>query len=335
MSCRTRLCRRPGFSLVELLTVVSIIALLISILLPSIAAIQKRVKSAATQNMIQVISTGIETFKADPGVGGAYPESAVRATNVANATQGAVLNYGVINPHTNSAPQQPSAGNRPIGGASFLAWALVGADLLGTPGFRDLNGNGSWRDDTGKADPKYAPLYALDGNQQPFHQRSGPFVDQSRMKFPQVRSDGYYSDKYNAGPIASICFLDAFERPILYYRANPAGTFMASRQDSGALGPGYYDIFDNAGITGVEGGPSPIPGLAFGSAIPWHPISKFGDPNNPGNPSNKGSFCNVIWDPNVTAARRPHRPDSYILLSAGPDGRYGTSDDLANFPINK
>ena len=27
----------------------------------------------------------------------------------------------------------------------------------------------------------------------------------------------------------------------------------------------------------------------------------------------------------------PHRPDSYILISAGIDGLYGTSDDICNF----
>ena len=48
-----------------------------------------------------------------------------------------------------------------------------------------------------------------------------------------------------------------------------------------------------------------------------------------------GTFSYSIWNPNITATAKPHRADSYILLSAGPDGRYGTAADVANFPVNK
>ena len=38
-------------------------------------------------------------------------------------------------------------------------------------------------------------------------------------------------EKYRANPVmTSRCFLDAFERPILYYRANPAGVQIADIQ---------------------------------------------------------------------------------------------------------
>jgi len=33
----------------------------------------------------------------------------------------------------------------------------------------------------------------------------------------------------------------------------------------------------------------------------------------------------------ITTADRPYRADSYILLSAGFDGEYGTADDICNF----
>ncbi len=29
----------------------------------------------------------------------------------------------------------------------------------------------------------------------------------------------------------------------------------------------------------------------------------------------------------------PYNHDSYLLISAGPDKRYGTRDDVANFPF--
>jgi hypothetical protein len=43
-----------------------------------------------------------------------------------------------------------------------------------------------------------------------------------------------------------------------------------------------------------------------------------------------------IVDPKASStmaagATWPHRPDSYILISAGADGEYGTQDDICNF----
>ncbi len=38
-----------------------------------------------------------------------------------------------------------------------------------------------------------------------------------------------------------------------------------------------------------------------------------------------------ILDKKVTSKPWPHRPDSYILISAGVDGLYGTNDDITNF----
>jgi len=36
----------------------------------------------------------------------------------------------------------------------------------------------------------------------------------------------------------------------------------------------------------------------------------------------------------VKARLEPARADSYLLISAGADGRYGTADDIANFEHN-
>ena len=44
-------------------------------------------------------------------------------------------------------------------------------------------------------------------------------------------------------------------------------------------------------------------------------------------------FYTNIADPraSTTDSRVAYRPDSYILISAGADGFYGTSDDIHNF----
>jgi len=38
-----------------------------------------------------------------------------------------------------------------------------------------------------------------------------------------------------------------------------------------------------------------------------------------------------IYEATQTNRRWPYRPDSYILISAGVDGLYGTNDDICNF----
>jgi len=39
----------------------------------------------------------------------------------------------------------------------------------------------------------------------------------------------------------------------------------------------------------------------------------------------------MILNPQVTAINRPYRAGSYILISAGKDGLYGSPDDIFNF----
>ena len=45
-------------------------------------------------------------------------------------------------------------------------------------------------------------------------------------------------------------------------------------------------------------------------------------------------FENMILNPEVTVVNRPYRASSFILISAGKDGMYGTPDDLFNFDKN-
>ncbi|MDM8007006.1 MAG: type II secretion system protein [Phycisphaerae bacterium] len=327
MTCRISSRRREGFSLVELLAVVGIIALLIAILVPSLNVATRRAKSTATLNTIRVLETAVETFKADMAVGGAYPESAVLNT---------------ASPHVPNATIQPS-------GASLLLWALVGADGLGTPGFLDPNGNGTWRDNTG-CSPTDLPnnLYAINdrgtpdrSDDVPFHTRYGPFVAIENMRAAEEVRDppvtgplrGFRIERYRqySGPaeqyFSSSFFLDTFDRPILYFRANPVsmGIPMAGNAPNAAC---VYNLNDNFAFTQLD--------LGAGRA---HPLARLGNLNNPAqgpnpnDPKSKLSFAYTIWDSSVSTIIRPQRPDSFILLSCGPDGLYGTRDDIGNIKI--
>ncbi|MHC4705757.1 MAG: type II secretion system protein [Planctomycetota bacterium] len=87
--------------------------------------------------------------------------------------------------------------------------------------------------------------------------------------------------------------------PVLYYRANRA-----------KIGTDIYAFADN----------QPIAGLGK----PW----QGGAPHAWFDPA---SFAGLIQNESVDVTYRPNNADSYILISAGHDGEYGTADDLFNF----
>lgn len=355
---RHRLARRQparAFTLVELMVVIGIISLLIAIALPAFSAARTAAKRASTEAMISTLSTGADMFHADSALGGAYPPSVMT-----------VVQPNPIN-------------NRQIAvcGANLLVWGLAGADLLGTPGFRDLDGTspegdifGGWTNDMGSnpAQPQ-VNLYALSGTK-PYHPRSGPYVDLSKVRLTKQMAPNSLDFQVPAGGgyLNSHAFLDAWDQPILYYKANPNAKYIAdegsvnavnaavrspvrySRVDS-AVGKRYYapsgiyNLFDNAIITGGR----TVSGMDFGAGRAHfspdrnatNPRPMLGNPTvSPTNSAFEsqnppGSFVRHIFNPSISAVATPHRPDSFILLSAGADGLFGTADDVANFPINK
>jgi hypothetical protein len=245
-------------------------------------------------------------------------------------------------------------------GASLLFWALAGADSLGTPGFADLNGNGTWADDTARVSTPATPqpLYAVGATGRPVVPRSGPFIDISKMKLPQLTSEGFeipaaVGKNLKSRCLPSVCFLDSFGQPVLYYKANRNKPLMAGH-GTAAENLGIYNMWDNLNITTGDGscslGGICNNGLDFGHGV----INSYGQHHylaelGPGADDKLNAtqifsalqkpvdrnFSRTIWNSNVTAVPRPHNDKSFILLSAGSDGVFGTADDAANFDVNK
>jgi len=102
--------------------------------------------------------------------------------------------------------------------------------------------------------------------------------------------------------------------PILYYRADPNGTLhdaslvpMMTPFDSKG---NIYNWIDNIEL------------LFLGVPGPENQAHPLEDPV---------WFYEMTRDKSVTTGSAPYNPDSYILISAGRDGLYGTADDLTNF----
>jgi type II secretory pathway pseudopilin PulG len=287
--------------MVELLVVLGIIALLIGLLLPALSAVKNVAKETKQKAQFTAIELALIAFKNDYGD---YPPSD-RASHVA----GAADDYG---------------------GAQKLAEALLGWDLLG------FHPKSAWRADG--LDPANGPgtydppkTRDLDGNAVPdtLDERKGPYLElatTSAFKLVDLFRP------YSTGPLAPETYVicDAFTAkrvtmlkgidpvtgrpitmtekagsPVLYYKANTSGKTINT----------IYDVLDNNFLVvekqRIENREHPLARQA--GTAPYQ------------------FFYEYIRNPKIDARPWPYRPDSYILISAGADGRYGTSDDICNF----
>jgi len=131
----------------------------------------------------------------------------------------------------------------------------------------------------------------------------GPFIDPSKLKIVKP------NDPKNAmfdklGPVNNDApvILDAFNMPVLYYRP-----------DHGTTSTAIHDMLPRTDNTGFTVNPAV-------SAI-----------------TDDATFDTFFKDERAGdfgASDRPHNYDSFILLGAGADKKYGTVDDTANFTLN-
>lgn len=289
---------KTGFTLVELLTVLAIIALLVGLLIPSLTLIHNTAKEAKQKAQLTKIGLALTAFRTD---------------------------YGDYPPSNWMAPP-PTAGAIDYCGAQKLAEALLGWDLLG------FHPKSAWRADGLDAsggmlsyDPPKGRDIDNDGVPDTLNERKGSYIEQATTNAFKL------GDLYGAtgtGPLAPDTFVicDSFGvkkitiapgqtakagTPILYYRAE---TTSKTIEPPAAPFQRIYNIFDNVPL-----------------ASQLNSIADNTQAHQLGNPATMQVFYDYIRDLKVTARRWPYRPDSYILISAGADGLYGTKDDICNF----
>lgn len=268
---------RRGFTLLEMMIVIVVIGLLIAVLVPTFANVRKIAKETASRSLQQILATGVETFRADATIGGQYPPSASDTPGDGGATKGAPPNpYNVKNPYIGGSMGRPY---QEITGAGLLVWALVGADLLGPPGFRTFRNSPYWSNQT---DPdlntttrSQSGAYAQDPvTREPIHPRVAPLIDTSKIRITKnVNAGGggggptvggvnfavenevqvYKTMNSRAPDRLYPMFLDAFGNPILYWRADPAGFKIADNSPIGSGAPtpqnrGIYHFMDNGAL---------------------------------------------------------------------------------------
>ena len=297
--------KKTGLTMIELLIVLAIIALLVGLLVPALSAVKQIAKETKQKAQFATIELALAAFKNDYGD---YPPSGGW-----DYTRDVSLDYC---------------------GAQKLAEGLLGWDLMG------FHPKSAWRADgldAGLGPEAYDPARTrdIDGDGIPdtFDERKGPYLElASTDAFRTGGLEGLFFDSGALDPDRFV-LCDAFGRkridvvnqvtgkttrykagtPILYFKANAASKYLGD-PEVGSI----YRAGDNRELMGLGSVEEKL------QDIRPHPFY---------DPPQFSNFLRDIMDPKATTANRmwPYRPDSYILISAGADGLYGTPDDIKNF----
>jgi type II secretory pathway pseudopilin PulG len=285
--------KKTGLTLVEILVVLGIIALLAGVLLPAMTVVKNTAKEAKQKAQFSAINLALVTFKNDYGD---YPPSDCPVI-------GTGCDYN---------------------GAQKLAEALLGWDLLG------FHPKTAWRADgfdIDGGDTTYDPEQVRDlngdGVLDTLKERKNRYIDieaANAFKLGETSGadTGLFEDSLLLEPDTYV-LCDVFNMkkvilpsngksvsagsPVLYYKANNSMDLITD----------IYDVRDNNTLLLVKEQADSIE----------QPLGK---PD-----SNYEYFYDYIRDPKIESIKKPYKPDSFILISAGLDGIYGTSDDIRNF----
>ena len=284
--------------MVEILTVVGIIAILVAVLIPALTMVRRIAKETQQRAQLTAIDLAMMAFKADHGD---YPPS-----------------------------------NWPIGGdycgAQKFTEALLGWDLLGFHPDSEFTSDGWTKDDSKEIYHRNIDS-ANPADLANLKERRGPYLElatASAFRLGQVAVDkpGLFA---NTAPLERdtfvLCDVFGLKRitlsdgitvkagtPILYYRANTSSKTIENVRPEERI----YSGFDNQ--------------ILINLVINEKNLTPAQKERTLANATNTFEFFyDYIRDPKITAIPWPHRPDSYILISAGADGLYGTKDDIRNF----
>jgi type II secretory pathway pseudopilin PulG len=280
--------KKTAFTIIELLTVMSIIVILISLLLPSLNMVKRYAKVVTQKNLLRNIDAGLQAFEIDFKE---YPDS--------SATDADGAQYC---------------------GAMKLAEAMAGQDGLG------FHSDSTFKADDGSGDTELYPPSPGVLPWPPWYVEN----IRNRKEYLEAKDTQICSlaDLYadtgtfttNTTGVALLC--DVFRAaknlttgkrmgmPILYYKADSSKLVHDANNPDNT--DNIYNYKDNQEF------------LKLG--LPWNTAIK-----PPLYQDDGRVFYEKTLDKSALPIERPHNKDSYILISAGWDGIYGTRDDVFNF----
>lgn len=295
-----------GFTLVELMVVLLVIGVLLTLLLPALNMVKNGTQRVRQKAQFHTIEVGLEGYRSEFGD---YPPS-----------------YGPYPALTGAQPEVYY-----YYGAQRLAEALMGRDGFGfhpksqfrRDGLGDMNGDGVINNDETvyHAGTDLAIGAFTETSQQNLKARKGPYVELENANAIRLEAYGtlytgfdptgetyVFADQFRI--IKSVLDSKRIGMPILYYKANTSNFDHTSTGAITQPTDNVYMATDNLDFYNYGTHP-----MAAGLAG-W-----FDKTRNPAFP--------------MTPYPRPYRHDSFILHSAGPDGLYGSEDDIFNFDASE
>lgn len=288
--------RKAAFTIIELLTVMSIIVILIGLLVPALNKVRRYATDVRQKAQFHSIEAALELFISEFD---AYPESVFEL----NGSMDPPLPYDYC-------------------GAMKLAEAMMGQDLMG------FHPDSVWRSDgisvfRDNAGPQARPLYV---GVTTLGERKGPYLpleNANAYALGDIYRDAQGNLNVGSFNADGIVLCDVYKRvthystskkvgmPILYYTADTSKIGHAVNGSAEDYVRNIYSYLDNQALVALG-----LPGKSGGDDR--HPLFE------------PARFYQNIKNEQLTIAR-PYRADTYILISAGFDGYYGTADDICNF----
>jgi len=305
--------KKRGFTLIELLVVIGIITLLMGIMVPATTHVRRQAKNIKQRAAIHLLEIGVETFATD---------------------------------NDNEFPDSDSTANSPSG-AQKLTEALVGRDIRGYSdnglylASNTDNRKGLYIDDAKHPIYNGTQIYSKEsslskdvfGEHTTLYDSNGcslrPMFTDVFSKDTKVEVYGY-DESGNYGRTGKSVRVGT---PILYFKAQRTKDFL---YDNGVPSgsPNWnecqkwtFDITDNFHLLTLDTLRSYDKGLNGTAKAEYH---KYDYVNNTFDTAVKSFYDNITND-NSSAYKSPYNKDTYIIMSAGYDGIFGTNDDITNF----
>lgn len=309
-----------GFTIVELLTVMGVIAILIGLLVPALNLVRDFADEIQQKAQFHALEVAIEMFSTEYGFYPPSTDNAISGEETSVAGVSSTVNYG---------------------GAQKLAEALVGYDLLGFHPMSEFRSDGLFKHMNAAATPvvvlgdAYHPGTDYNGNggtgaavvgSNLSFVETGPQNIQARTPYMELEKANAYKleDVYGTTlPITFntynlvICDEYAAKRatgkkagmPVMYWRANSGRFDQNNTEATFSYTDDIYEYADNEDLLQLAAVGQNVADQAMKFPI---------------------DFDDAVLNPEVSVAR-PYRANSYILISAGKDGYYGTADDITNY----
>ena len=305
---------RPAFTIIEILTIMSIIVLLMGLLVPALNMVKRHAKVVKQRAQFNAISVALEQFNTEQD---GYPESEA----------------------------MPLDGSTPMTtGAQRLAEALVGRDLWGF----DPVSSGDHYAERNPQDGSDPYFYNSNdpGVNDSLDRRIGPYLEMDGVdayniiELYQTTGSVYTPPDGNSVSSPVLCDIYRVTRvrkghnagarvgsPILYYKADL----------SGRTTDAIYKHADNQALINL--------GAFLNNEVTGSKVHMWDSGLNPGDTAEgtgKNGFYKFIWNPQFPldtsstgygryTGSYPYNAKKYILISAGFDGIFGTEDDVTNF----